>query len=87
MRDLGCTTTACWLPPGHQYEAALRDLGFVVGSSALFSFADESTMLAPPAAARLIDDPACRFHVTLGDFDFGRDAGAGGTLAGVRGRT
>lgn len=69
MRALGALSVTCWLPPGHADEAALRAASFLpVGTTTLdFRRRDQA---GPPVAVAVIEDPASRMHVTLGDFDF-----------------
>ncbi|MDA0351013.1 MAG: GNAT family N-acetyltransferase [Chloroflexi bacterium] len=67
--EQGCTTTVSWLPPGHPYEQALRRAGFIEAGSAVYDLASPPDG-GPPEPAAILRDPASRFHVTLGDFDF-----------------
>jgi len=70
MKARGCGTLACWLPPGHVYESALRASGFVATGEGAFTFANGQRLSGPPEVAALAVHPATRYHVTLGDFDF-----------------
>ena len=70
MRERGCTEVTCWLPPGHAYEDALRRSGFIAAATSWYDFANPP-FEGPPAIVPTLRNPASRFHITLGDFDFG----------------
>lgn len=60
----------CLLPQDHSLEPVLIDAGFYDDGSARPINVGVRRMSAEPRALEVLRDPASRFHITLGDFDF-----------------
>lgn len=69
LRADGCRGMTCWLPPGHRDEHALQEAGFADSGAQRITFGLREH-LPHPETLPVIEDPASRAHVTMGDFDF-----------------
>lgn len=70
LRELGCSHVICWLPPDHPAERALEAARFVDTAQERPVLFETTWMPPAPEAIAIVENPASRLHVMLGDFDF-----------------